>query len=85
MMAKRGAGGEWEYPAVDEAMNAAGIHPIRFYIKRRQTDIVERLDFSPVYALCKEVEQMPGTIRMVRWWDQDAVNDPEEYTGKRCN
>ena len=32
---KRGAGGEWEYLAVDEAMAAAGIHPIGVYIKRR--------------------------------------------------
>ena len=29
MTAKRGAGGEWEYLAVDEEMDYAGIHPIR--------------------------------------------------------
>ena len=28
MMASRGAGGEWEYPPVVEAMQAAGLHPI---------------------------------------------------------
>ena len=34
-MAKtHGAGGEWEYPPVVAEMEAAGIHPIRDYIRR---------------------------------------------------
>ena len=65
MTAKRGAGGEWEYPVVDEAMDAVGIHPIRVYIKRRQTNISERVACFPVYALCTEVKRIPGTIRIV--------------------
>ena len=36
MTEKRGAGGEWEYPEVEEAMDSTGIHPIGVYIKRRQ-------------------------------------------------
>ena len=43
MMEKRWAGGEWEYPAVEEAIDSAGLHPIRVYIKRRQTTIAERV------------------------------------------
>ena len=43
MMEKRGAGGEWEYPSLEEAMDPAGIHPIVLYIKRRQTTIAERV------------------------------------------
>ena len=35
MTSKLGAGGEWEYPSVVEAMKSAGIHPIGVYIKRR--------------------------------------------------
>ena len=35
MTEKCGAGREWEYPAVEEAMDSAGIHQIRLYIKRR--------------------------------------------------
>ena len=34
MMAKRGEGGEWEYPEVEEAMESAGLDPIGLYIKR---------------------------------------------------
>ena len=35
-MAKCGAGGDWEYPAVDEVLDAAGLQPIRVFIKRRK-------------------------------------------------
>ena len=78
MTAKRGAGGEWEYPAVEEAMYATGIHPIGVYIKRRQTTISKRLFCHPVYALCTEEENFTGTSRILRWWYQDAVNEPKE-------
>ena len=32
MMAKCEAGREWEYPVVEEAVDSAGLHPIRLYI-----------------------------------------------------
>ena len=59
-------------------MEVAGLHLIVVYIKRRQKNIEERVACHPVYALCKEAERMMGTIRLVQWWDQDAVNEPEE-------
>ena len=80
MTVKRGAGGEWEYPSVEEAMEAAGIHPIGVYIKSRQTTIVDRVAFRPVYALCTETERIPGTSWLVQWWDQDSINEPDKYT-----
>ena len=78
MTAKRGAGGEWVYPVVEETMESVGIHRIGVYIKRRQTTIADRVDFWPVYALYTEAERIPGTSRIVCWWDQDRVNDPKE-------
>ena len=78
MTAKHGAGVEWEYPEIEEAMESTGIQPIRVYIKRRKTTILERVACRPIYALCTESEWMPGTSRLVRWWDQDALNEPEE-------
>ena len=77
IMAKREAGREWEYPAVEEAMDYAGIQPIRVYIKRRQMTIADRVAFRTVYALYTEAERMLGTIWIVRWWDQDVVNEPK--------
>ena len=59
-------------------MESAGIHPIGLYIKKRQMTIVDRVACRTIYAFFTEAERMPGMIRMVRWWDQDAVNDPEE-------
>ena len=59
-------------------MDATGVHPIGVYIKRRNTTISERAACCPIYALCTEAERMPGTNRMARWWDQNAVNEPEE-------
>ena len=59
-------------------METAGIHPIRGYIRRQQAIIAEKLAFRPIYDICAEAEWMPGTSRMVRWWDQDVVNEPEE-------
>ena len=32
----------------------------------------------PIYELCVEAEQMPGTSRIMRCWDQDVLNEPDE-------
>ena len=64
-------------PVVVE-MEATGLHPIREYIRRRQVTIVENVACQPIYELCAEVKQITRTIRMMRWWDQDVVNEPEE-------
>ena len=78
MTAKRGTGREWGYPSLVEAMEAADIHPIWAYIRRRQAKIAERVACRPIYELCMEADQMPGTIQLVRWWEQDVVNEHEE-------
>ena len=78
MKLKRGAGKEWEYPAVEEVMESVGLHPIGVYIKGQQTTISQKMAFRPVYELCTESDTIPGTIRMVCWWDQDTVNEMEE-------
>ena len=59
-------------------MEAAGIHPIGVYIRRRQATISESVACHFIYELCTVAEQMPGTIWLVRWWYQYAVNEPEE-------
>ena len=59
-------------------MDSAGIHSIGLYVNRRKKTIAERVSYQPVYALCTEVERILGTSQVVLWWDQDAVNEPEE-------
>ena len=75
MTENRGAGRECEYPLVVEEMEAAGIHPIGMYIMRRQATIAERVYCRPIYKIFTEAERMPGTSRLVKWWEQDAVNE----------
>ena len=43
MTSNRGAGKDWDYPSVVEAMEGAGLQPIGEYIRRRQVTIVERV------------------------------------------
>ena len=74
MTVKRGSGREWDYPSVEEDMEAVGIHPIGVYINRWHTTIADRVACRPVYALCTEAERILGTSRLVQWWDQDVVN-----------
>ena len=59
-------------------MKAAGIHPIGVYIRKWQSNIEEKVSCCPIYELCTEAERMPGMIRLVQWWDHDAVNESEE-------
>ena len=47
--ATHGADGEWEYPPVVAAIESVGIHPIRYYIRRRQANISEKVEFRPKY------------------------------------
>ena len=39
----RGASGEWEYPPVVAAMDTAGLHTTREYIRRWQATIAEKV------------------------------------------
>ena len=66
-------------------MEDAGIHPIGLYIRRQQATIAEKVACRPIYEICTEAERIPRTSRMVQWWDQDAVNEPEEYARMWCN
>ena len=59
-------------------MDAAGLHTIGEHIRRRQAAIAEKVICPPVHEICDEAEWMPGMIPMVRWWDQDMVNEPED-------
>ena len=59
-------------------LEAVVLNPIREYITRRQATTSEKVACRTIYELCAEAEQMSGMSRMMRWWDQDVVNEPEE-------
>ena len=59
-------------------MESTVIHPVGEYTRILQANIAEKLSRQPIYEICIEAERMPRLIRMVRWWDQDVVNETEE-------
>ena len=67
MTAARGEAGEWGYSTVVEALEAAGLHPILEYIRRKQSTIEEKVAFHPIYELCVKAYQRPGTNRRIIW------------------
>ena len=44
----------------------------------QQVNIVEKVDIHSIYELFAKTEQMPRTIWIVTWWNQDVINEPEE-------
>ena len=85
MTEKRRSGGEWEYSSVVEAMEAAGVHPIGVYIRRRKSTIEERVACRPIYDIFTEAECILWTSRLVPWLDQEAVNEPEDWKSMWSN
>ena len=59
-------------------MESVGLLPIGEYIRRQQATISEKVDRCPIYELCDKAELIPGTRRLVRWWGQDVINEPEK-------
>ena len=72
------ADGTWEYPPVVAALEAAGLYTIQEYIRRRRVTIAAQVASLPIYELCIEADPSPGKIRIMRWWDQDVVQEYEE-------
>ena len=59
-------------------MESTVIHPVGEYTRILQANIAEKLSRQPIYEICIEAERIMGTSRIVRWWDQDLVNEPDE-------
>ena len=70
--------GTWDYPPVEEALEAAGLQPIEVYIDRRRRYLVRFMKRHPILELCKESSRLSGTPTGTRfWWDQDLPEDVE--------
>ena len=68
-----------------ESLETVGLHPIMEYIRRQQATIAEKVACRPIYEPYVEAERRMGTSRMMIWWDQDVVNEPEEWKENLCN
>ena len=65
MTAQNMTGGECEWPPVAEALETAGIWPIKEYIQLSQ-DTVTQVSCHPIYELCTEAKWMTGTSKFMR-------------------
>ena len=75
MQGRRLQNGDWVYPPVGEALEAAGLHPIETYIGRRRRYLDRFASSRPILDLCRESGRLSGTPTGTKfWWDQD----PEE-------
>ena len=69
--------GEWEYPPLDQALERAGLWPMKEYIRRRQATIEEYIATRPIFELCTG-HNRSATSRATRWWHQDHTLMEEE-------
>ena len=57
--------GGWEWSSEEEALEAAGLCPMKEYIRRRQTTISYYIDNCPIYELLNLVDRMKFCIRFM--------------------
>ena len=51
-----------------EALEAAGVFPMKEYIWRRQADTVGYIVNFSIYELCTMAERIPGSSISIQWW-----------------
>jgi hypothetical protein len=52
MTPKRTNHGTWNYPPLKNALEEAGLYPLREYIRRRVATIRQYIETRPIYQLC---------------------------------
>ena len=59
-------------------LEAAELHPIMKYIRRRHATIAEKVACLIINELCVKEERKLSTSWSMRWRDQDVVNEPDK-------
>jgi hypothetical protein len=70
------ANGQWYYPPIQGALDAAGLFPIRKYIRQRVHTIRQYIETRPIYQLCLVASATARDERSLRWWTQ-SLDVPE--------
>ena len=60
-----------------DALEAMGLWPIKEYIQIWQSTIADQVDFCQIYELVTGAEQILGSSKLMRWWDQDVGREEE--------
>lgn len=61
-------GGQWEYPPMDETLEAAGMSPMTVYLSRRQNKLADYVATRPVFDLCVGGDRLSGSATRRKWW-----------------
>lgn len=69
--------GEWVYPSIEEAREAAGLFKIDHYIAVRQRTFVDKIATRPILRLCKEAGRLSGSTTRQYWWTQPKLTVEE--------
>ena len=62
--------GQWVYPPIQEALEAAGLFPMEEYITRRRNRMVDYVATRPILDICEGAMRKSGTPTGTRFWWQ---------------
>ena len=78
MVPTRSPGGQWDYPPIEEAREAALLCPIEHYINVRRAKVWNQAETRPVFELCQQSRRLPGSPPGQKvWWEQQVVESPQ--------
>ena len=78
MTPTRQPNGDWVYPPIEDALEAAGLYPVQTYVGRRQATLVDSIATRPIYTLCTNSTRRPGSASRLRWWTQPLGPPPDD-------
>ena len=83
-MARQGGG--MGVPPVEEALEAAGLWPMKEYTRRRKVTIEEWIIIIPIYETCTGAERLQGTSQLIRWWghNHSQMEGENGFTGEEA-
>ena len=76
-MDRRTVDRDWEWPAVEDALEISGICTIKEYIQRRKATIAVHIAYRSIYDMFTGAEKMSKYSQFMRWWDQDVGREVE--------
>ena len=59
------------YPPIGEALEEAGLYPMKEYLTRRRNRMIDYVATQPIFDMCGAVERQPGSLNRQRWWDPE--------------
>ena len=64
--------GEWDWYPVGEALETAGLCPIKEYTQKRQDTVASQLVSRTIYEMCVGAYWIPGMSKFMWWLEEDV-------------